>query len=140
MRTDVVAALVAFLAADADIATASGGRIFGAEVPEAEVSEMPRECVVIRPSGGVGTYGRAWQEYGDARYDVHCYGPTPEDAGDLWRAVHPALKNLTREVHAEVLLHWAREAGGPMSLRDRDLGWPYTFGAWQVLASEITTT
>lgn len=138
MIPDSLGAIVNFLKADAGVASLVGTRVFGGELPRAETDSMPRAAIVVRPAGGLGTFGQAFQEYGDRRVDVRCYGTTPSAADAVYRHVHPALKQLSRVKQGSVLLHWARPAGGPLTLRDQDTDWPFTFCAWQVLAAEVT--
>jgi hypothetical protein len=137
MIPDHIEALVAFLKLDADVASVAASRVFGAELPESETSFMPRSAVVLLPAGGLTAIGDGVQRYGDVRVDVRAYGTTPKLANDVWRAVHPALKDLLREVHAETLLHWAKPSGGPISLRDPDTHWPFVLSSWQVFRSEV---
>jgi hypothetical protein len=134
---DPVTALRDYLLQAPDVQVLTGGRVFGGELPRDEVEEMPRKCILIEPSGSLGAFGRGYQEYGDQRFDVVCYAETPFEAHKLWRVVHPLLKQLTRAVRADCLLHWAAPAGGPMPLRDPDTDWPATWSAWQVLLSEL---
>lgn len=133
---DPVKALMAFLAADTDIAALVSGRVFGGELPETEIADMPRSCIVITHAGG-GSIGAGWVNYTDLRFDVFAYGATRLEAARLWRAVHRALKLFHREVWETVLLHWARQAGGPTPLRDPDTTFPYVLSTWQVLLSEV---
>lgn len=137
MIPDHIEALVTYLKLDADVTSVATARIFGGELPEGETPFMPRSAVVLLHAGGLGAIGSGVQRYGDVRVDVRTYGATPKLASDVWRAVHPALKNLLREVHAETLLHWAKPSGGPISLRDPDTHWPYVLSSWQVLRSEV---
>lgn len=135
---DPVAALVAFLRADTGIAALVGTRVFGGELDEAETKLMPRAAIVVDTGGGTQSIGSAYQEYGDARYDLRCYAKLPHSADALYRVAHRALKQMTRQKRAGVLLHWARPAGGPISLRDGDTDWPYVFASYQVLAAEVS--
>jgi hypothetical protein len=134
---DQLAALRAFLKADADLTAITQGRIFAGELPASVTPAMPTTAVVISRAGGLGAIGRAYQQYGDFRVDVRCYGATPKAADDVWRRLQPALKQLRRQVVTGCLLHWARQGGGPMPMRDPDTDWPSIFSAWQVLAAEI---
>lgn len=131
---DPIDALVAFLRADPDVSGLIAARVFNTEV---EAASMPRKCAVVGYSGGPGAIGRAYQRYGDVRIDVRCYGETPKAARDVWRRVQPALKDLRRAVHLQCLLHWARQGGGPTSLRDPDTDWPFVWSSWQVLVAEV---
>jgi hypothetical protein len=135
---DPIEALVTWLKADADTAALVGTRVFGGELPTAQNASMPRRCVVIQPAGG-GIMGNAYQDYGDFRVDVDCYGETPYEAWRTYLAVAGALKHLNRELSEGVLLHWARASGKGVSGRDPDTDWPITFASFQVLAAEITS-
>lgn len=129
-----------FLKADAAVAALTAGRVFGDEIPADQTVSMPRKCIVVEPSGGSNTYGSGFQEYGDTRVDFRSYGETPYEAGRVQRAAYGALKQLRRQVHAGVLLHWAKRSGGPLALRDPDAGWSYRFESFQVLTAEIEVT
>lgn len=133
---DPIAALVAFLKADADVAALAGTRVFAGELPRTENTAMPRQAVVLGPAGG-GALGGGYQRYGDGRVDAYCYGATPRESWVLYLAVHVALKQLRREVHSGVLLHWARPSAGGATGRDPETDWPLTLSSWQVLASEV---
>lgn len=135
-ETDPVLGIITKLKANASIAGMVAARVFGDELPGSETASMPRKCIVVEPAGGSQSFGRAYQDYSDGRFDIRCYGETPYQAGVLARAVHTAMKHLDREVHAGVLLHWAIRSGGPLSLRDPDANWPFRFESYQVLASE----
>jgi hypothetical protein len=130
-------ALIEFLKADSAVNTLTAGRIFGDELPANQIASMPRKCIVIEASGGAQSFGNAYQEYGDGRYDVRSYGETPYEAALVQRAIYRALKHLDRGVHAGLLLHWAKRSGGPLSLRDPDTSWPYRFESYQVLVGEV---
>lgn len=140
MQPDLIGAIVALFSSRAPITAKVSTRIFGGELPSRVADEMPTPAIVVRRSGSVGAFGQAWQEYGDARVDIFYYGATPGDAEALYRTANPELKQLTREVYASCLLHWAREAGGGTQLRDPDTDWPYILASYQLLASERSTT
>lgn len=136
---DPTAALVAFIKADSDVKELVSERVFAGELPRTETDEMPRQAVLIQPAGGGVMHGNAYQQYGDQRFDVRCYGTTPLDSWSLYLAVYGALKELRRAVHEEVLLHWARTAAKGATGRDPDTDWPLTISSWQVLVAEVTT-
>lgn len=98
---------------------------------------MPRYAVVLKEAGG-GLIGQAYQDYGDVRLDITCYGATPYQASRLSSAVYSALKHLEREVVSGVLLHWARPSSKSTGARDPDTDWPVSVSSWQVLSAEIT--
>jgi len=132
-----LAAVRAFLLADADLAAIVGTRVFVGELPESEIEQMPRATVQLEPGGGMGN---ANQLYGDPRIDFYCYGDSPRVAWQVYRALHAALKDLQREVFAETLLHWARESAMGALGRDPEKDWPVTLNSWQVRAAEIAAT
>jgi len=133
---DPIGALVAVLKADPTVSQLTD-LVFGAELPAAENTAMPQQCVVIKPSGGAQQLGGGYQQFSDQRVDVFCYGETPHAAYTLHTAVRLALKQLQRTSQGKTLLHWCRTAGGPLNLRDPKTEWPYTISSFQVLASEI---
>lgn len=137
MSVDPIYGLVGYLAADAGVSALVGTRVFGGELPRSENGSMPRQAVVVQPAGG-GIMGLAYQDYGDFRVDVSCYGATPLDAWALYLAVHSALKSLRREVSHSALLHWARPSSKGLSGRDTDTDWPLVISSWQVFAAEVT--
>ena len=55
MQPDAVAALVAYLRGDAEVAALVVGRVYGAELPPQEAAQMPRKAVVVAASGGGST-------------------------------------------------------------------------------------
>lgn len=134
---DILAAVVALLAADTDVAELAATRVYGGELPPGEAPSQPRTAVVVRAAGSSGSVGGGYQQFGDRRYDIFTYGATPAEADHLGRAVYGCLKHLRREVWESVLLHAARPAGGPNSLRDPDTGWPYSLATYQVVAAEV---
>lgn len=134
---DHIAALRQLLLNDTELRALCGDRVYGGtRLPDRIIGAMPTNAVVLAYSGGVGAIGIGAQSYGDVRVDATAYGPTEGDAAAVYRAVHVALKGFQRRVFAGMLLHWARPAGGPLSLRDPDAGWPFVLSSWQVLASE----
>lgn len=137
MAANPLAALVAYLRADADVAALVGVRVFGRELPRAETDAMPRQAVVLKRAGG-GLLGRGYQEYGDIRVDVYCYGATGLEADELHDEVRAALKHRLRAtVAAGVLLHWARPSSDGSSGREPDTDWPLTVSSWQLLSSDV---
>jgi hypothetical protein len=137
---DLIAALVAYLEGDDRVRTLTQGRVFGDEIPSKESKNMARKCVVVSGGGGPTTIGDGYQEYGDQRIDVRCYGETPYEASRLQLAVYRALKHLRRCIYAGVLLHWAKRSGGPLRLREPDTSWPFRFESYQVLSAEVEVT
>jgi hypothetical protein len=133
---DPIEALAAFLKADAGVASIVGTRVFGGELPRAEISSMPRQAVVLLPAGG-GAQGLGFQEWGDQRVDVDCYGATPRDGWLLYLAVNAALKQLSHDEFSSVMLMSATPSGRGIPARDPETDWPVTLSSWTLLAHEI---
>ncbi len=139
MQPDAVAALVAYLRADAEVAGLVMGRVCGAELPPQEAAQMPRKAVVVAASGGssIGPGARSYLPVGLMQVDVRCYGETQYEAMRVFRAVHGALKRLGRRPQGEALLHAAYEGAGPLQTREPDVGWPMVLAVWQLLVAEM---
>jgi len=129
---DLESGLRAFLLADADVAGASGGRVFAGELPARETGEMPRTAIVIRSSGGASIAGEGTAEHDTRRVDLFAYGATPREAGQVMADAALALKRLRRSVHDGVLLHWANSAGGSATGREPNTEWPRAFQSFQI--------
>jgi len=128
---DLVTALVALLKADAGVAALAGTRVFGGELPEDETRHMPRYAVVLTPSGGTSLTADTFVEHDTQRVDAFSYGPTPQDADALRIAVSLAFRRARRKVWEQILVHWVKPAGGPISTRDPVLAWPRAFQPFQ---------
>lgn len=136
LLADIVTAIVDLLKADAAIAALVGTRVFGGELPPDEAKAMPRDAIVIQPSGGV-PFQPASRIMAEAqRLDVVAYGATPLAAATLRQAAHKVLVAIVRQLSAGLLVHWVQAAGGYLSARDRDGAWPYAFQSFQALYSE----
>ena len=136
---DRISALVVYLREQTPLTELVGNRVYGTELPRPEISGKlgPRGNVIVREAGGAGQIGKGFQNYGDSRIDVLCYGATPAQARQVSRRVHPILDDLHRITREDCLIHWCRQITAPLSLRDPDIDWPYSFSSWQVLAAEI---
>ena len=134
---DPVAALVSYLETESTLQFLIEGRVFGEELPAVENAQMPRACIVVMASGGGGNIGSSYQQFGDGRVDVRCYGPSTREAKRLANLVYVAIKTLKRTVEKSCLIHWARLAGGPIKLNDLDTDWPCFWMSWQLLAAEV---
>lgn len=136
-RPNPVSALCQFLESHPEVGPRVGTHVYGGELPRKMAQIMPTQAVMVRASGGLGAFGRAYQDYEDSRYDVRCYGSNPLEAYELCMEVDYALKNLRRTRIDNCLLHWARSAGGRFPVRDPDTDWPSYVSPWQVLAATI---
>jgi hypothetical protein len=131
---DVLAALRTVLLADDGVAALCGTRVWAAELPKAEVTNMPRANVVLAHAGGFERM--ATDPRVRPRVDVYSYGETFFSAGQLDRAVYDALKALRRRKVGEALIHGVALAGGPIQLRDSDAGWPVLVTSVSVATDE----
>ena len=136
MSADPVAALVAFLKADAGVAALVADRVYGLELPANQSGSMPRKAVVLQASGGVSLAAGSSLEHDTQRIDAFGYGETPFEAELVRRAVFDALKPLRRVVSAGVLIHWVEPAGGWTNGRDPAADWPVNFQSFQAFFAE----
>lgn len=134
MIPDPVAAIVALLRDDADVAALVGTRVFGVELPSSEAPSMPRAAVVISGSGGSGIGAGSYVPIGQPRMDVRCYGATHADAAELHWTVYERLKHIAGEVYGQVLIYSASVESSAMYLRDED--WPLVLSVWRPMVSE----
>ncbi len=131
MSEDIISALRLVLLADETLNALVGARVFGVELPPAEAASMPRQCVVLKPSGGPAFQPGSYIEHAYQRIDAFSYGETPFEADAVRDAVHTALRQLRRGVTGGTLIHWVQSAGGWASQRDADADWPMAFQSFQ---------
>jgi hypothetical protein len=129
---DPFKALLAWLAADARVAAMAGAWIYTGELPGAAVPAMPRQVLVIQPSGGVSLTGRSFALHDTQRFDLFAYGKTPIEADALRRACAIRLRALQSQLLTGCLIHWVQPAGGFALERDPQGGWPRAFQSFQV--------
>ncbi len=129
---DLIAGLVALLAADAGVSAQVASRVFGGEVPAEEAKFMPRKALVVAPSGGVSLTGGSYVEHDTGRVDLFGYGATQREASQVLAAAALAMRRIKRTVSANVLIHWAQPAGGGTGGRDPVLAWSRAFQSFQV--------
>jgi hypothetical protein len=134
-----ITAVVAFLKADAEVTTQVGTKVFGAELPDTETTNMPQKCLVVAPAGGPGggLFGNSRMQLNRIRVDIKGYGTTPETSWDVYHSAYDALKQLVQTKQGTVLLEDASVAGGPVQLRDNDLEWPLVMGSFEVVVAEV---
>jgi len=132
---DIVAALVDLLAAEARVTDVAEDRIFGGELPADQAQYMPRDSLVIAPSGGTSLTAGSYIEADAQRFDLFSYGPTTAAAAALGRIAAMSMRRTRRGVHAGVLIHWVRSAGGFSTARDPVTAWPRCFQSFQVFHS-----
>lgn len=132
---DLLAALVALLKEQANVAALVGDRVFGEELPADEAAAMPRAAIVVVKSGGPSLTGRTYAEHDVQRVDLFAYGATPFEAGRLMGHASLAMRRTRRSVWANVLIHSIDSAGGATGARDPDAAWPRAFQSFQVFNS-----
>lgn len=133
MAADPIAAIVALLAADADVAALVGARVFGGELPAAEAEHMPRPAIVVSPTPGGPFAAGSTAEIDLQAVDLLAYGETPYEAGRVMRAAAAALDGAARVVSEGALIHWARPAGGPAAQREPEVAWPVSVRPYEIL-------
>jgi len=131
---DVVGALAEILKADTSVVCDA---VFAGSIPREFEPTMSRKIVVLRRAGG-GLLGRGFQQFGDVRVDVDCFGTNDKEASDLWDAVHATLKQLRRTVQDGVLIHWCECSANAVGTVDPTTTWPICLGSFQVLAAEVS--
>lgn len=124
------AALVAYLAADPDVVSLAGSRVYGAELPGDEATAMPRYAVVVQNAGGNGKSNYSTQY--NARFDVYAYGSTPAEADQLQRACIGALERMGRAVISGTILYAASSLTGVYPGRTPVSFWPFAFSVWSI--------
>ena len=146
---DRISAILQFLQDDSDLGQIVKGRIYDEELPDNIISRMPLPVILLLTAGGGGNIGAPTNDFSDQRVDVRCYAwKTLESCRALERMVYDLLRNLTRVVVGDTLLHWCVSAGGPIPVRtqtiswpggvvDQSTHWPYIQRSWQVLAADI---
>lgn len=137
-RPNPIAAIIDYLKADAGLSSLVNDRVYGMELPAADVQLMPRKCIVIQSAGGPGSSD--YTHYGGTRIDVRCYGETSSVAYTVYLAAAEALKQMERNVQDNTLLHNAIDGGGPSFLREPGLGWPFILSSWILNASEVSVS
>lgn len=146
---DRLPALVQFLQADPGLTAVVKSRVYGEELPDNIISRMPLPVVLLMSAGGSHNIGSPTNDFSDERIDVRCYAwKTLESCRAIEHMVYDLLRNLTRVVVGDTLVHWCVAAGGPIPVRvqtitwpggvvDQSTHWPYVQRSWQVLAADI---
>lgn len=123
---DVIGALRNWLAAQTEVSTLVGTRIFVNRVPrgtiEAEDTFHPRKMLVLRQAGGSPKADLLVTD--DQTVTVLCYGESDLEADSVRRAVWEKFVNLDRVRQDTVLLYHVNPTGGAVPLVDPDIVWP----------------
>ncbi len=127
---DPLVALVAFLTADADVASLASGRVYGAELPGELSGPTIPSSVVVQDAGGFGRRGKS-PEY-HQRIDVMAYAPTPFEAKQLQLACTNALRQMGRVVINGTILYSAVQESGPNPGRSPESFWSFSWSVWSV--------
>lgn len=131
-EADIIKAITEVLKTDGNVAGLAETRVFGGELPGEEAAFMPRNAVVIQPSGGVSLAAGSFLNHDTQRLDLFSYGATPFEAEALRRLCRRALVNVRRRIVSGCLIHWIEPAGGFFAGRDPDAAWPRAFQSYQV--------
>jgi Protein of unknown function (DUF3168) len=131
-EADIIGALVALLKADAAVAILAGDDVYGIELPQEAVKRMPRNMLVIQPSGGVSLTAGSDVQADTQRVDVFAYGATPREANSLRNVAKTVLLRTRRKLISRVLIHWINSGGGFFAARERDGQWPQSFQSFQI--------
>lgn len=139
-NANTLAGVVQWLAADDTIADLAN--VFGVELPELWVAQMPTKAIVVAQSGRVPGLGdNSYAKIGRPRFDVKCYGETPMEALRVYYQVEALMKDLRRTTvtlpdGTGVVLANATYSAGPINLRDAAGQWPIALGTWGIAAHE----
>ena len=133
---DIMTALITYLGDQAAIAALVSARIYGGELPESEVANMPRKLIVLRYAGGNEESRTARIQ--KQRVDILSYGEDYFEAGRVDRAVADALIAIQRTESENTLLHAAGYAGS-FQLKEPDTGWRYLARTATITAGETAT-
>ncbi len=136
MIVDVLPALITYLGSISDMADLVSARIYGGEIPDSEIENMPRKLTVLRYAGGPESFRS--DPVQRQRIDVFSYGETYFEAGRVDRTVADAWHDLTRVDVSNVLIH-SVGYGGAQQLKEPDTGWPYLLRSAIVISDERVT-
>tara|TARA_Y100000310_G_scaffold340684_2_gene437327 strand:+ start:4494 stop:4901 length:408 start_codon:yes stop_codon:yes gene_type:complete len=133
---DVAEAMITHLKTVSAITDLTSTRIWGGDLPETEVENMPRQNLVVRESGGPEEFRTARIQ--QQRLDFFSYGEGYYQAGQVDRAVADALIAIARTVANSTLMHSAGY-GGAMHLKLSDSGWEYVLRSALIMVGETST-
>lgn len=140
MSVDPIAAVRTVLLADTAVAALVSTRIYGGELPSGVNPLNVGGCIVLNAAGGPENPGGGYQQYGNTRLDVFCYGSTLNQSWAVYLAAYTVLKQMRRQVSEGVLLHSASVSSKGATTRDPLTQWPVTLSTFMVLAAEIAAT
>lgn len=133
---DPIVAMIRLVENAAGISTLAGGRVFGAELPEDEMTHMPRGAVVIA-GAGMGTPPPGARDHTavrSTRLDVRCYAANPADAGLLGACIDRHLHAARRQTLPGGIVIWhATRVAGPVPYRAEPGDWPVSVWTYDLL-------
>lgn len=142
---DVMAALLTMAMATPQIAALVQTRIYVNEIPRKIVeglppldptdTRQPPKMLVLRQAGG-GSKADILP-LTDTTIVALCYGETDHEADRVIRAVAQRFTLLSREQHADVLIHHLNPTGGPIPSVEPDLVWPAVAQSYTVKADVL---
>jgi len=122
---DVMKALRNWIAAQTEVSTLVGTRVFVNRIPrgtiEAEDTFHPKKMLVLRQAGGALKADLLCTD--DSIITVLCYGESDLEADSVRRAVWEKFVNLSRVRQDTVLLYHINPTGGAVPLVDPDIVW-----------------
>lgn len=113
----------------------AAGRVWGAELPEAEQDTMPRAQIVIAASGvgasppGVHDHTRL----AVTRIDVRSYGTDPFDAAVLSATLDRHLHAARRQTLSAMVVYWCKRVAGPITYRAAPGDWPVCVRTYEMM-------
>lgn len=119
---DAGVALRLLLLSDTDVNYLTGGRVYVEDIPDSEIVNMPRACLVIRANGGIEQ-----NDFGPIavpRYDLWSYGADRIEAAEVDRAVWDYLHYVDNVEENNTLIHTVILSGGPRSAKEPGTEWP----------------
>lgn len=127
---DPLEAVVAYLAADADVVSLAADRVYGAELPAEASQPVLPPTVVVQNAGGFGNRGTSSDYH--QRIDVVAYGPDSLTANHLQLACMGALNRVKRLVINGTILYSVSNETLPSPGRSPTSFWPYSWTTWSV--------
>lgn len=129
-------ALITYLGTQSGVTDLVSARIYGGELPQGEVGNMPRKVIVLRNAGGPEEFRTARIQH--QAIEIFSFGDGYIEAGQVDRAVADALIAIRRNESESTILH-AAGYGGASQFVDTDTGWRYVVRTATITAGETVT-
>ena len=135
---DILDALITYFKGVSGVSTLVSTRVYGADLPDDEIENMPRQTAVLKYAGGPESVRS--HNVQRVRVDVLSYGDGFKQAVAVDHAIADAAHDLSREEPSgsSTLIH-SVGYGGPIQLREPETGWPYVVRTLLVIADERVT-